>query len=76
MPQVGVRARGGEVMPLLGCMEHAPGGRQEDEASGDRDIAQEVQGVQVRVASPAEQGLPEVAGIVREDVQACCSSRT
>jgi hypothetical protein len=61
-------------MLLLGGMEHAPGGCEEDEAAGDQHIAQEVQGVQVRIAPPAEQRLPEVAGVVREDVQARVSA--
>jgi hypothetical protein len=61
-------------MLLLGGMEHAPGGREENEAAGDQHIAEEVQGVQVRIALPAKQGLPEVAGIVREDVQARVSA--
>jgi hypothetical protein len=57
-------------MPLLGGIEHAPGSRQENEPPGNQRVAEEVQGVQMRIAPPAEQRFPEVARVMREDVEA------
>ena len=61
-------ARGGQPVGLLGRVEHPPGGCQQDESSGDEDIAQQVQRVQVWVTPPPQQRFPEVSTVVRQKI--------
>src|SRR3990172_10186422 len=69
MTHVGIGAAGGQLMPLLGRVEYPPGRGQDDEPAADQPATEEVQRVQVWVALPSEQRLPEMSRVVGEKIQ-------
>jgi hypothetical protein len=45
-------------------VEHTPGGSEQEEAVPNEQAAEEMQGMQVRIAAPAKQGIPQMPHVV------------
>src|SRR5712692_1116682 len=56
-------------MAALGLIEHTPSRAKEDESAGDEHITQNMQRVRMRITVPAEQGVPQVSGVMGEEVE-------
>jgi hypothetical protein len=54
---------------LLRFVESRPRPGEQDEASGDEHVAEKVQRIQVGIAAPAQNGSPEMPGVVREQIE-------
>ena len=69
MPDERIRARHRQCSFLLRLKEHPLGGGEQDEAGENHHIAQNVNGIQMRVALEAEQRVPQVTKIESEIVR-------
>src|SRR6266487_1347713 len=65
---VGIRPRQRQCTRPLRLIEHIPGGSKQKEPSEDYHVAQQMERIEVRITLPAHQCFPEVACIVREQV--------
>jgi len=65
---VGIRPGHSERMRSLRFVEYIPGGSKQKEPSEDYHVAQQMERIEVRITLPAHQCFPEVARIVRKQV--------
>src|ERR1019366_6249129 len=72
MPKIGVALCRGERAIALSLIEHLPAGRYEPEAPADEDEAQDVEWPEMRVGSPTEHHLEQMARIV--SIRPFCAS--
>src|SRR5882672_11326853 len=70
MPDIRVDAGGSERLPTLRLVKRLPAGRDQDEAGANEGKAQEVEGTEMWVGSPAEHLLQKVSGVMREPIDA------
>lgn len=64
-----VRAGRGEIAGPLGSVQHIPCGSEKQEADEDQGGAEQMERVQVRVTPRAEDGLPQMASVMRCQVE-------
>src|SRR5215813_11454825 len=69
MAQARIGTSNRQGMLALGLVEHSPGRREQHESTANQQGAEDVEGIPVRVALPAENGPPEVSRIMRQEVQ-------
>jgi len=64
MPHVSVGTRRGELLISLRVEKYLPGRGKQDKPAEDENVAQDVQGIKMSIAFPAEQRVPKMACVV------------
>jgi len=74
MAHVGVRTPRRQRMRALRLVKNFPRRREQDEAAEDENVAEQMERIEMRVAPPAKDRVPQMAGVMRERIEAWITS--
>ena len=74
MAHVGVRTRRRQPLGALRLVERLPCRREQNETAEDENVAEQMERIEMRVAPPAKDRVPQMAGVMRERIEAWITS--
>ena len=74
MAHIGVRSPRRQRMRALRLVKNFPRRREQDEAAEDENVAEQMERIEMRVALPSKDRVPQMAGVMRERIEAWITS--